>query len=396
MSAWGFTDRLCLRREWLDGLLQPAAGWSPDPLIGWRTPGSGALLVPELQALFFDRGATAPAPLARLRQLAANEHLVIARERHRRGRRELLAAFSAPVARPAPVDVLSLLRVPESPLRGRGVTVAVLDSGCAMHPDLAEQIDSAVSFVDGEDSHDRFGHGTACAGLIAGAEQPCDGAPRYGVAPAARLLIAKIARSGRQVPIFDPFLAEIAFAWAIQRGADLISMSFGFPRAINAAPSVLSLSLARQLRAHPQVLALGASGNGRPRTPRFAIANPACAEGVLAIAGALADGSPDPDSLGGDDWVAVGALAPSFGADSTSNVALVPPDCRKRPMRQRFHGTSAATAIASGIAALHLEGLRARSPQVSAAELRAALQAAAQSGDCEPQDCGMGLLRAPT
>ncbi len=76
---------------------------------------------------------------------------------------------------------------------GAGVTVAVLDTGLDfLHPDFSRQqlIVGEAHFLGGPDAVDRFGHGTHCAGSLAGPLRPRAGR-RYGVAPDVRLLIGK-------------------------------------------------------------------------------------------------------------------------------------------------------------------------------------------------------------
>lgn len=79
----------------------------------------------------------------------------------------------------------------ESGYTGEGVKVAVLDTGIdAQHPDIAPQLDGAVSFVPGEEVTDKNGHGTHVASTVLGTGA-ADGKSK-GVAPDARLLVGKV------------------------------------------------------------------------------------------------------------------------------------------------------------------------------------------------------------
>lgn len=74
-------------------------------------------------------------------------------------------------------------------IKGRGITVAVIDSGVQIdHPDLvANVVPGSVNLVDGSDFPTDFnGHGTSVAGLIAATEG--NGIGGRGVAPFANLI----------------------------------------------------------------------------------------------------------------------------------------------------------------------------------------------------------------
>jgi subtilisin family serine protease len=64
---------------------------------------------------------------------------------------------------------------------GRGVKVAVLNTGVDLaHPDLTVLPGNAASFVASEPgAQDEHGHGTHCAGVVAGRTQPAGGATAW-------------------------------------------------------------------------------------------------------------------------------------------------------------------------------------------------------------------------
>ncbi|MFC6662653.1 S8 family serine peptidase [Deinococcus multiflagellatus] len=116
---------------------------------------------------------------------------------------------------------------------GRNVKVAVLDTGVDLsHPDLTVLPGNAVSFVPSEPTaDDHHGHGTHCAGVVAGSATPAGGR-RYGVAPDVTLLIAKVLDAsgfGTDDQIID------AIDWAVDQGAEILSMSLGSVR-VSGAP----------------------------------------------------------------------------------------------------------------------------------------------------------------
>ena len=105
---------------------------------------------------------------------------------------------------------------------GEGVKVAVLDTGIdSEHPDIAGQIDDAVSFVPGEEVKDVNGHGTHVASTVLGTGAG-DGKHK-GVAPDARLLVGKVLSDqgyGQDSWIID------GMEWASEN-AKIVNMSLG-------------------------------------------------------------------------------------------------------------------------------------------------------------------------
>ncbi|MDP3713704.1 MAG: S8 family serine peptidase, partial [Mycobacteriales bacterium] len=103
---------------------------------------------------------------------------------------------------------------------GEGVTVAVVDTGVADHPDLAGRL-SHVD-VTGEGAGDGYGHGTFIAGLVAGSGASSGGA-YAGVAPGADVLDVKVGRA--------------------DGSTDLVTVLRGLQAAARADVDVLNLSL---------------------------------------------------------------------------------------------------------------------------------------------------------
>jgi len=111
--------------------------------------------------------------------------------------------------------------------RGKGVTVAILDSGCDLdHPDLVDNLivpKGANILNPKKPPHDDNGHGTHCMGVVCAGE---NGVGIIGVAPEAK---------GMPVKILDSFgdgdLVNVAkgIRFAVDNGADIISMSLGAP-----------------------------------------------------------------------------------------------------------------------------------------------------------------------
>ena len=79
-----------------------------------------------------------------------------------------------------------------SPYTGAGVTVAILDTGIAMHPDFADRVIGFRDFVGtSRMPYDDCGHGTHVAGCLCGSGA-CSGGLYAGVAPGCRILSGKV------------------------------------------------------------------------------------------------------------------------------------------------------------------------------------------------------------
>ncbi|WP_247048721.1 S8 family serine peptidase [Arthrobacter rhizosphaerae] len=119
---------------------------------------------------------------------------------------------------------LQAVQANSSQYSGRGVKVAVLDTGFdSTHPDFAGRNITSRSFIPGESPQDGHGHGTHCIGTSCGPKTPSTG-PRYGVAYEADIFSGKVlsnAGSGSDAGI----LAGID--WAVSNRCAIISMSLG-------------------------------------------------------------------------------------------------------------------------------------------------------------------------
>jgi serine protease AprX len=81
-----------------------------------------------------------------------------------------------------------------SPDTGSGVGVALIDTGVADVPGLADRVIRAKDYSVEGDGIDRYGHGTFMAGLIAAdGSSSSTSTPLYGVAPGAHIVSVKVA-----------------------------------------------------------------------------------------------------------------------------------------------------------------------------------------------------------
>jgi len=115
---------------------------------------------------------------------------------------------------------------------GEGVTIAIVDTGIdGNHPAFGGRVMKFADFVNGDNEtpYDDDGHGTHCAGTAAGGMVTVKTSygkldVTLGIAPGANLIGAKVLDgdgSGSLSTVLD------GAQWAIENGADIISMSIG-------------------------------------------------------------------------------------------------------------------------------------------------------------------------
>lgn len=107
--------------------------------------------------------------------------------------------------------------------RGKGVRVALLDTGVDFyHEDLQLAIRGGINFTSDlrSDYLDRVGHGTFCAGIIAGSD---NGIGVTGIAPEVELYAVKVISDAG---LGTPDWATCGVEWCIDNGMDVVNLSF--------------------------------------------------------------------------------------------------------------------------------------------------------------------------
>lgn len=261
--------------------------------------------------------------------------------------------------------------------QGAGVKVAVLDTGIdATHPDLAAAIDSLQDFTGSPfGTLDRVGHGTHTAGTIAARQ---NGRGVVGVAPQCRLLVGKVL--GDDGSGDDAQVAE-GIAWAVESGADLISMSLGSPVPGPAIEQALEAAVAAGKFV---ICAAGNDGHGAGDDgANDEVDYPGRWPGAIAVAAVDETGQvADFSSRGAEVCIA----APGVNILSTFPGGGY----------ARLSGTSMATPFVSGVVALKLAERKAQAGSTlpSPVELRSELtQTATAAGGSNPNnEYGWGLV----
>ena len=243
-------------------------------------------------------------------------------------------------------------RPPLAPVR-----VAVIDSGIdGSHPEFADRIRNAKSFVRGSPEVDEIGHGTMVAGEIAATIDNELGIA--GVAFPAELLIAKVVKPDGTISLE----AEArAIRWAADRGARVINMSLGGPRdPNNPARDTFSDLEQRAIdyAIEKGALIVAATGNCPVVCPYQFASYPAALAHVVGVS-ALTQNDRTPAFSNRDpihnDLAAPGAgVVSTFPTDATDPVCGLPGYslCAEVDEYRRGEGTSFAAPLVSAAAAL--------------------------------------------
>ncbi len=304
----------------------------------------------------------------------------------------------------------------QSPYTGKGVTVAVLDTGIDANHEAFKGVQLVQRDFTGEGDGDSNGHGTHCAGTIFGQEVNCY---RFSMAPGIeKALIGKVLGSeggGSTEQIYQAIL------WAMNKGAHVISMSLGlnFPGLVdqlvnnNNYPADLATSLALEAyRANVRLfdklaglavargslfqgnLMIAAAGNESRRNIdsnyELAVAPPAAADGIVSVGALQTQGDPH-NALTVADFSNTGPNIAGPGVNIYS--------AKTGGGYLELNGTSMATPHVAGIAALWADKLLSTTGFVNMTELSSRLIGQAKRdrlvSDIDPLDVGAGLVQAP-
>lgn len=285
----------------------------------------------------------------------------------------------APTMMPADVSAqvagvtwgLATCKVPHSHFSGKGIKVAVLDTGFDIgHPEFAGRSFVTNTFV-GQPVQDLHGHGTHTTGTACGPLAPAGPIQRYGIAYGAQIFVGKVltnSGSGTQAQVLA------GMNWAIANKCAVISMSLGAQ--IPVQPSYTAAGAAA-LAAGCLIIAAAGNASSRP--------------GVINPAGAPAN-SPTVMSVAALDSSLRVAVFSNGGKIDIAGPGVSVFSSWPRPiLHNTISGTSMATPHVSGCAALWAQS----NPALRGAALRAKLVATARQLPFAPSDVGAGLVQAP-
>ncbi|WP_326644496.1 S8 family serine peptidase [Streptosporangium sp. NBC_01755] len=298
----------------------------------------------------------------------------------------LAPAARADDVRDSQRDVLRTLGLPAAwrVSEGEGVTVAVLDSGVdGDHRDLAGSVIEGKDFTAGANPRGvqplRL-HGTYMASLIAGHGHGPGGADGViGVAPRAKVLSVRVILEDEE-PGFREFNTAERYENVVARGIRY---------AVDHGADVINMSISKELATKEERSAI-----------RYAIS-----KGVVLVAAAGNAGAEEPDAGGNAPYsypaafpgvVSVAATDQGLRRASFSNrnpsvlVAAPGVDILGAGPGDEYwvgRGTSQATALVSGVAAL----IKAKYPEISPVLVVQAITAGATRRPNGGYDTGMGF-----
>lgn len=272
---------------------------------------------------------------------------------------------------------------------GKGVTVAVIDTGIAPHPDLTKPRSRIIGFKDFVnhrlEPYDDEGHGTHVAGIIAGNGHSSKGKYR-GIAPEANLVGVKVLNSSSSGTISDVLAG---MQWVLNNRKKykikIVNMSFG--AAVSQPCQKDPLCLAARKMVQEGLIVVVAAGNSGP-DPKT-INSPGTAPSVITV-GAMDDRvdlmsippfssrGPTPEGIHKPDIVAPGVNITSLNHRGSGYVAM--------------SGTSMATPMVSGALALLMHSR----PRLTPAKAKTHLLASTKSMRFQRDSEGKGLLNIKT
>lgn len=272
------------------------------------------------------------------------------------------------------VDASLLLR---GGLTGKGVGIAVIDTGISPHLEFCVprmRIDAFVDFIgDKIYPYDDHGHGTAVAGIACGG-----GRFSYacGAAPQARLTVLKAVSgdgSGNVLGILTAMQWLYTHFGAL--GVKVVNMSLGSEPSGDNDPLVLG---ARALCGAGLTVVASAGNAG----PLGGLKSPGIAKCAITVGGAEKRQS---------GWYA--APFSSRGKEGDDKPDFIAPAVDVYTTKagggyMRMSGTSAAAPLVSGVCALLLQ----KEPDLTPRRLRQKLMKLLTALDCPHTECGAGIL----
>jgi subtilisin family serine protease len=301
------------------------------------------------------------------------------------------------------------VKADSSPYTGDGIVPCVLDTGIDQSHVAFQGVQLVQGDFTGEGNGDKHGHGTHCAGTIFGRDT---NGMRIGIARGVKKAVIGKVLNAQGSGGTDGILNAIN--WALQQGANVISMSLGmdFPgyvkqlvdggMPVEAATSkaleayranvLMFQTMAEEAKNRGIITSIAsimtaAAGNESKRpTYEISVAPPAVADGVMSVAAIE-------QKAGGFDvsfFSNTGALISGPGRDVVS--------AKLGGGLASMSGTSMATPHVAGVAVLWAEKLKKMGILQNVQLMAHVIGNASRDGfaaNVDPLDIGAGLVTAP-
>lgn len=242
---------------------------------------------------------------------------------------------------------------------GKGVKIAILDTGIAHHKDLT--VEGGISFYAGDADfrNDTHGHGTHCAGIATG--------QIGGIAKEAHLFSVKVCDMRRATPV--AILAGMG--WALRNRMNVVSISLAGPADRTYIPAFTNAVQALMSENCLVVASTGESKDG--------VGFPANTPGVVAVGGCDREGVLLNRTAIGGKGNHLTVVAPGQGIKTTFRAG--------DKYMQSFSGSSAATPHVAALIAL----IRQKFPSIPPLQIVSRILASARPTEIEDNQAMHGV-----
>jgi serine protease AprX len=291
------------------------------------------------------------------------------------------------------------------PDTGKGVNIALLDTGLTDTPALNRASGRVTDGVDvsqlrnGGDAitdpnaspnafQDGYGHGTFLASLIAGGKVPGSGSRAIGIAPAARIVVVKVADNDGYTSLSE-VLAGMDFVASHARAINVVNLALAIDRPTGTAYGADPLTAAVDWVRAAGVVVVASAGNTPGQVGDPGLDPQALTVGAADVSkGAQVapfSGSGNVDGVAKPDVVAPGVHVLGV-INGNSAIAAAHPEGKAGNGLFKGSGTSEATAIATGVVAAYLSN----NPGASVQQVKTVIRA--QAHDLKDARAGQGLI----
>lgn len=289
-----------------------------------------------------------------------------------------------------------ICRIPELHARGlsgSGVLLCMLDTGFRTEHVALRDLnylamrdfifgDSIVANEAGQDSAEQHSHGTAVLSAAAGLDSNNIIGPAFG----ALWMLAKTEYVPTETEVEEDYYVA-GMEWADSAGADITTSSLGYidwytQDQMDGRSTVVAQAVTEAQRRG--ILVLTAQGNER-NSQWGTVISPADADSILAIGGV--DSMLNLSGFSSPGPTADGRIKPDVSAQASDVWCAM---AFTTDQYWRLSGTSLATPIAAGIAALVMEA----NPDWTAQQVRHAMMATASQAGAPDNDLGYGIVDA--